>query len=107
MIYLYNRIGEMVDGKYYKCPSRRKEIVDTWKRMYSVAHVNCFLQIAPVVNSFLVDKKGLNKKFRYDRPYSETPHSKGKDYTPQAALIAKGRRRISKDVHSEHNKSSH
>lgn len=66
MIYLYRLKGEeLVAAKQYKSPGVRKEIIATWKKLYSAAYDNCFLQISPMVNSLKVNGRGLNTKYQY------------------------------------------
>jgi len=66
VIYLCDRIGEIVDGKQYENPSMRRKIIDDWKRLYAAMYKTCFLQISPVVNTQFVNSKGLNSKIRHN-----------------------------------------
>jgi len=60
MIYLCDRIGEIIDGKQYESPSMRRGIIDRWKKLYAAMYSTCHLQIAPQSNAVLVGEKGLN-----------------------------------------------
>ena len=66
VIYLCDRIGEIIDGKQYQNPSMRKNIIDDWKRLYAAMYKTCFIQISPVVNTQFVDNKGFNSKKRHN-----------------------------------------
>ena len=69
VIYLCNRIGEIVDGKQYRKPSQRKEIVNAWRKLYAAMFYTCYIQIAPYADAQLVNMRGENaKKMNEDRP---------------------------------------
>jgi hypothetical protein len=66
VIYLCDRIGEIIDGKQYENPSMRRNIIDNWKKLYAAMYKTCYLQISPTVNAQFVDRRGLNSKIPHN-----------------------------------------
>ena len=64
MIYLLDKVGEKIDGKQYHSPSRRQEIINTWRRLYAAMFSTCHIQIAPSLDMIMCDEKGLNTRVR-------------------------------------------
>jgi hypothetical protein len=86
VIYLCDRVGEIIDGKQYENPSMRRNIIDNWKRLYAAMFNTCFLQISPVVNTHFVNKEGLNSKHQHNL---NSKDSKGR-FKPKKVTVSIG-----------------
>lgn len=91
------RVIKIEDGQLFYKPTQFDE--SSAKHFFGV---KCQMKV-----EYLGKRQMVKRKEHNDHPFYLTPHSKNKDYTPQVGLTPKSRRRVSKDVFFDNNKSSH
>lgn len=70
VIRLHKKSGELVATRIYDHPKLRKEIMETWKKLYGEGLNKCYIEIAPDTKDEGVREDGTNKRvFDKDRAY--------------------------------------
>ena len=59
-ISLYDRSGELISVRQYKCPSDRHKIIEAWKHQIGEKIGRMHFQIAPNARYDLVKENGMN-----------------------------------------------